>query len=174
MASVELRDIVTDADREAVLAVRRGPGQERFVASVEKSFRDAEVDARACPRMWSVNDGDTTVGFVMISDNIPTDRLEADPDLKGPYFLWRLLIDERFQRRGYGRAVLDAIAAYLGARPGADILWTSCGQGEGSPQPFYEAYGFVATGEIFEGEAILRLDVGRRLSLGRATHRSEA
>jgi diamine N-acetyltransferase len=157
---VELRDIVTDVDREAVLAVRRGLGQERFVASVEKSFHDAVIDARACPRMWSVNDGDWTVGFVMISDGIPAERLAADPDLKGPYFLWRLLIDERFQRRGYGRKVLDAVVAYLRTRPGADTLWTSCGQGEGSPQPFYEAYGFVATGEIFEGEAILRLDLG--------------
>jgi Acetyltransferase (GNAT) family. len=160
-ASVQLRDIVTDADREAVLDVRRGPGQERFVASVEKSFRDAVVDARACPRMWSVHDGDQVVGFVMISDGIPADRLEADPDLIGPYFLWRLLIDERFQRRGYGRAALDAIVAYVRMRPGADVLWTSCVQGEGSPQPFYEQYGFVATGQVFEGEVILRLDLGR-------------
>ena len=38
MATVELRDIVTDADRAAALTVRRGPGQERFVASVEKSL----------------------------------------------------------------------------------------------------------------------------------------
>ena len=35
MTTVELRDIVTDADREAALAVRRGPGQDRFVASVD-------------------------------------------------------------------------------------------------------------------------------------------
>ena len=159
MAAVHLRDIVTEADREAVLAVRRGPGQERFVASVEQSLRDALIDARACPRMWSVNDGDQTVGFVMISDGIPADRLLADGDLLGPYFLWRLLIDERFQRRGYGRATLDAIVAYVRTRPGADILWTSAGQGEGTPQPFYEPYGFVATGEVLEGEAVLRLDL---------------
>jgi len=159
MAAVHLRDIVTEADREAVLAVRRGPGQERFVASVEQSLRDALIDARACPRMWSVNDGDQTVGFVMISDGIPADRLLADGDLLGPYFLWRLLIDERFQRRGYGRATLDAIVAYVRTRPGAEILWTSAGQGEGTPQPFYESYGFVATGEVLEGEAVLRLDL---------------
>lgn len=43
MATAQLRDIVTDADRKAVLAVRRGPGQERFVASVEQSFRDEAI-----------------------------------------------------------------------------------------------------------------------------------
>jgi diamine N-acetyltransferase len=159
MVSVQLRDILTNADREAVLALRRGPGQERFVASVEKSFRDAVVDSRACPRMWSINDADRTVGFLMISDGIPADRLLADADLIGPYFLWRLLIDEHFQRRGYGRAALDALVAYLRMRPGAEVLWTSCGQGEGTPQPFYEGYGFVATGEMSDHEAILRLDL---------------
>ena len=44
-------------------------------------------------------------------------------------------------------------------RPGADILWVSAGQGEGSPQPFYERYGFVATDRIVEDEVVLRLDL---------------
>jgi hypothetical protein len=61
MTKVVLRDIVTEADREAVMGLRRGPGQDRFVASVEQSFRDAIDDARACPQMWSVNDGDRVV-----------------------------------------------------------------------------------------------------------------
>lgn len=159
MASVQLRDIVTEADREVVLAVRRGPGQERYVASVEQSFRDAMDDARACPRMWSICDGNQVVGFAMISDGIPQERLQADRDLIGPYFLWRLLIDERFQRRGYGTATLDQVVAYVRTRPGADVLWTSAGQGHGTPQPFYERYGFVATGDVMEGEAVLRLDL---------------
>ena len=58
---VELRDIVTDADRAAALAVEQGPGQDRFVASVEESFRHAIEDARAMPRYWTVNDGDEVV-----------------------------------------------------------------------------------------------------------------
>ena len=159
MATVELRDIVTDADRAAALELRRGPGQERFVASVEKSFADAVEDARAMPRMWAAYDGDRAVGFVMISDGIPAETLASDPELIGPYYLWRLLIDERAQRQGYGTACLDALVAYLRTRPGADVLWTSCGQEPGTPQPFYERYGFVPTGEVHEGEAVLELDL---------------
>jgi diamine N-acetyltransferase len=157
--AVELRDIASDADRAAVLGLRVRPGQERFVASVEHSFRDAVDDARACPRMWSVQDREQVVGFVMISDGIPPERLEADDDLIGPYFLWRLLIDGRHQRRGYGTAALDAVVDYLRGRPDADVLWTSAGQGDGSPQPFYERYGFVPTGEVKSGENVLRLDL---------------
>ena len=159
MATVELRDIVTDADRAAALAVQRGPGEERFVASVEKSFADAIEDARACPRMWTAYDGDRAVGFVMISDGIPAETLAADPELLGPYYLWRLLIDEPAQRQGYGTACLDAVVAYLRTRPGADTLWTSCGQEPGTPQPFYERYGFVPTDRFIEGERVMRLDL---------------
>ena len=156
---ITLREIETDAQREAALAIQRAPGQERFVSSVEESFRDAVVDARARPRFWTINAGDEVVGFVMISDGISAAQLADDPTLIGPYYLWRLLIDRRHQRRGYGGATLDAVVAYLRGRPGADVLWTSCGQGPGTPQPFYEAYGFRPTGQMLDDEAILRLDL---------------
>ena len=106
-------------------------------------FEDAIADAQACPRMWSVHDADDgrLVGFVMISDDIPQEVLDADDDIVGPYFLWRLLIDRRVpgprlrpgdDRRG---------RRLRPARPGADVLYTSCEAGEGSPQPFYLATG---------------------------------
>jgi len=156
---VELRDIVADDDRARAMALRTGPGQDAFVATVEQSFADALEHPEACARYWAVYDGDEPVGFAMISDNIPRQTLEADPTLAGPYFLWRLLIDQRFQRRGYGTATLDAVAAYVRARPHGDALITSAGQGQGSPQPFYERYGFVPTGEVMEDEVVLRLDL---------------
>jgi diamine N-acetyltransferase len=112
--------------------------------------------------MWSVRDDDLLVGFVMISDGIPAERLAADDDLVGPYYLWRLLVDERLQGRGYGAATIDAVVAYLRTRPGADVLWTSCTAGPGSPQAFYLRYGFTLTGEVKWGEDLLRLDLANR------------
>jgi diamine N-acetyltransferase len=159
MATVELRDIVTDADRAAALTLRTTPAQERFVATVAGSFEDAVTDTEACPRMWTIHADGSMVGFLMISDDIPAERLASHPDWLGPYFLWRLLIDERFQRRGYGTATLDALLTYLRGRPGANALWVSAGQGEGSPQPFYERYGFVPTDRSIEDEVVLRLDL---------------
>jgi diamine N-acetyltransferase len=164
VTEVRLRDIVTDADRDAVLALRRKPGQERYLGSMESHFEDAVADARACPRMWSVHDAadDTLVGFVMISDNIPQDTLAAEPDvIVGPYFLWRLLIDAAFQGRGYGGATIDAVADYVRSRPGGDILFTSCADGDGSPMPFYLQHGFVKTGRIADDEEVLALDLRR-------------
>ena len=162
MATVQLRDIATEADRLAVLGLRRGPGQERYLGSMESHFEDAAADVRARPRLWSVHDGEALVGFVMISDGIPAEVLAADEDLVGPYFLWRLLIDERSQGQGYGAATIDAVVAYLRDRPGADVLYTSCERGEGSPQPFYLHYGFTLTGERKWDEDVLALDLRGR------------
>ena len=161
MATVELRDIATDADRAAVLRLKVAPGQEQFVASVEDSIVDAVKYPEACARYWAVYDPDRgePVGFTMISDGISEDVLAADDTLVGPYFLWRLLIDERHQRRGYGTATLDAVVAYVRSR-GARTLLVSAHQGDGGPQPFYERYGFVRTGRVVEDEPVSELQLG--------------
>ena len=52
MARVELRDIVTDADRAAAVALRVAPSQEQFVASVETSLEEAIQYPDECPRYW--------------------------------------------------------------------------------------------------------------------------
>jgi diamine N-acetyltransferase len=161
VTAVTLRDILTEADRASVLGLRRAPGQERYLGSMASHFEDAIEYARACPRMWSVHDGEQLVGFVMISDDIPQEVLDAEDFIVGPYFLWRLLIDAPFQGRGYGRATIDAVVDYVRTRPGADALFTSCEPGEGSPQPFYLHYGFVKTDRIADGEEVLRLDLPR-------------
>jgi diamine N-acetyltransferase len=157
MATVQLHDILTDADRNAVLGLRRARGQERYLGSMESHFEDAADEPRARPHMWSVRDGDQLVGFVLISDGIE----ELDDDLVGPYYLWRLLIDDQSQGRGYGAAAIDAVVEYLRTRPGADILYTSCAPGDGSPRGFYLRYGFVPTGESKWGEDIYALDIHR-------------
>ncbi|WP_030479130.1 GNAT family N-acetyltransferase [Lentzea albidocapillata] len=148
---------ITDANRDAVVAVRVHPAQERFVASVEKSFVHARENPEAKPWFRAVYAGDVPVGFVMLSwDNVP------GPGLHGPYFLWRLLVGAEHQGRGYGSAILDEVVALLRAAGAADLL-TSYVPGEGSPEPFYRAFGFVPTGEADEdGEIILRLELGSR------------
>jgi diamine N-acetyltransferase len=103
MARVELREILTEGDRRAVLGLRRGPGQDAYLDSMEDIFLEAEHEARAMPRQWAVHagDGGRVVGFTMISDGIPE---PIDEDLVGPYLLWKLLIDVDEQGNGYGFA----------------------------------------------------------------------
>jgi diamine N-acetyltransferase len=124
------------------------------VAAARDDCAAAGEERRAMPRPWSAHDAETgeLVGFAMISDNIPE---PIDDDLVGPYYLGKLLIDHPFQRQGYGAATLDAVVRYLGTRPGADVLYTSCADGPGSPRGFYPRYGFAETGRIMWGENVL-------------------
>jgi len=158
MVRVRLREVVSTEDRASVMGLRLGPGQERYLDSMADIFAEADAEQRAVPRQWAVHDTEagSLIGFMMISDNIPQ---PMDEDLVGPYYLWKLLIDERFQGRGYGAATLDALVGYLGTRPGADVLYTSCADGPGSPRGFYLRYGFTDTGRIMWGENLLALNL---------------
>ena len=140
-----------DSNRDALLALRVSEAQLRFVSTVADSLAEAEVEPDGRAIQWGLYDGETPVGFVMVSDEVGAPGYIA-------HYLWKLLIDERCQRRGYGTAALDLVAEYFRGRPGVEVMWTSAGEGEGSPIPFYERYGFERTGEVvFDGEVLLRL-----------------
>ena len=147
---VSLRQI-TESNREAVEALEVSPGQEQFVSSVADSLLEAAAEPDGRALYWAVYADDTPVGFVMISDEV------GSPEYI-PHYLWKLFIDKRYQRQGFGTATLDLIVEFFRGRPGVEILSTSAGQGDGSPITFYERYGFERTGEIvFDNEVLLRL-----------------
>lgn len=139
-----------DANRQAVLALRVAPHQERFVSSVTASLLQATEHpaARALPR--AVYADDVPVGFVVVCDEVD------HPDYT-PRYLWKLLIDARHQRRGYGTAAVDLVVEHFRGRPGADALSTSAREGKGSPLPFYERYGFERTGRMHGDDVLLHL-----------------
>jgi diamine N-acetyltransferase len=151
---------LTEENRPALEALRVATAQRAFVSSVTDSLAEAERYADANPLVFGLYDRETPVGFVMIADEVD------DPDYIA-HFLWKILIDERFQRRGFGTAALDLVAAYFRSK-GVPTMWTSAGEGEGSPIPFYERYGFVrdAVHEDDDGsrEIMLRLDLARDAS----------
>ena len=92
---VHLREI-TDANGDAVRALHVGPGQDRFVGGVAESIAEAAVTPEGNPWYRAIYAGDEPVGFVMLSWDVT-----PAPRIFGPWFLWRLLIDERHQRHGY-------------------------------------------------------------------------
>lgn len=148
---VTLRPFI-ESNRDQLLALRLAPGQDRFVNTVAEALQEAEEEPDGRAIQWGLYDGDTPVGFVMISDEVGAPGYVA-------HYLWKLIIDERYQRRGYGTAALDLVADYFRAKD-VEEMWTSAGQGEGSPIPFYERYGFVRTGDVvFDEEIFLRLDL---------------
>jgi diamine N-acetyltransferase len=147
---VSLRPI-TEANRAAVETLAVAPDQRRFVSGVRESLLEAAEHPDAQALSWGIYADETPVGFVMIADEV------AGPDYL-PHFLWKLLIDERHQRRGFGTAALDLIVEYFRSR-GVGTMFTSTGQSEGSPLTFYERYGFERAGGLHGEEIMLRLEI---------------
>lgn len=146
-ATVTLREVTKETVR-AILRLKVAPEQEQFVASNAVSIAQAYFD-REIAWFRAIYADEVPVGFVMLSD---------DP-AKPEYFLWRFMIDARYQGHGYGRRAIDLLIEYVRTRPGAKELLVSCVPGDGSPCPFYEKLGFVYTGEQDEDELVLRLDL---------------
>jgi len=141
-ASVRLEPI-TPENVLAVCDLRVAPAQESLVTPNSVSLAEAYVHEQAWCR--AVYAGDDLVGFVMLHDAAT-----------GPgHMLWRLMIDARFQGRGFGAQVVHRVMEYVRTRPGATQLKVSVHPGEGSPGPFYESLGFVATGELSGDQPVL-------------------
>ena len=151
---VTLRKI-TRANRAEVENVRVSAEQQAYVDGVRQSLDEAAANPATNPWYRAIYVGGTPVGFLMIGDNVPP----GDEHIPWRYYLWRMLIDDRYQGRGYGRAALDRLTEYLRTRPGADTLVTSIVPGAHSPLGFYVRYGFQPTGEWFDHEQVLRLSL---------------
>lgn len=151
---IALREI-TDDNRDAVLAVRITTDQERFVSTVPDSLTEAAENPQGNPWFRAAYDDDVPVGFVMLS----WDVVPQLPDIRGPWFLWKLIVDHRHQGRGYGRQIVRQVVALVRAQGGTELL-TSHVPGDGGPAGFYERLGFVPTGELDpDGEIVLSLDL---------------
>ena len=124
--------------------------EQRFVDPMPITFMEALFPEEfegvaAVPWMRGVvADGDP-VAFVMTS--------ETHGHQEGHY-LWRMLVDRKHQRRGIGRRALVLLFDHL-REHGVSRLFTSCGQGVGTPKPFYESLGFRATGRLLDDEVEL-------------------
>jgi diamine N-acetyltransferase len=145
--------VIDESNRPAVERLRVAPGQTGFVDGVADSLTEAAATPHCRPWFRAIYHGEVPVGFVMLADDVPP----GNEYIPFRYYLWRMLIDERFQGRGFGRAALDRVVEYLRTRPDADVLVTSIVAGEGSPLGFYLRYGFRPTGAMFDREELLEL-----------------
>lgn len=141
---------VTQANVRAVCRLAVAPSQRPFVAPNAVSLAEALVHRHAWYRVITADD--VPVGFVLLSED-PTGGPDGSPE----YYLWRLMIADGFQGRGYGRAAMKLIVEHVRPLPGASELLVSWGQGDGSPEGFYLGLGFELTGEVEDDEVIGRL-----------------
>ena len=128
------------------------PTQRKMVADNVRSIAQAHFSESAWFR--AIYADDTPIGFIMTHTG---SDYEDGIDCPG-VFLWRFMIAGPYQGKGYGRRALEKLIAHLKAM-GIPVFYTSCGQGEGSPEGFYRRLGFTPTGGMYDEEIELVLDV---------------
>jgi diamine N-acetyltransferase len=130
-----------------IMKLNVAENQKSFVAPNANSIAEAYFSKEAWFR--GIYDEEIPVGFVM---------LYADKK-KPEYFLWRLMIDQDHQGKGYGYLAMEQVIARVKTLPGAKELLTSYVPGDGNPSPFYYKLGFEETGEWEDDEKVLKLEL---------------
>jgi len=143
---VSLREITED-NLVSIMRLAVDKSQEQFVAHNAWSIAQGTYSELAWFR--AIYADDEPVGFVM---------LELNP-AKPEYYLWRYMIDQNQQGKGYGRQALELVIEFVRQQPSATQLLLSYVPADGSAAPFYTKLGFVETGEVEDGENIMKLEL---------------
>ena len=156
---VTLRKI-TGENLWEIVALKVGEGQRHFVADNTRSLLEAYVaitnGGTALP--FGIYAGDTPVGFLMISYGCG-DWPDAPAIAHDNYSLWRFMIDEHYQRQGYGRAALAEALRFIRTLPcgPAAHCWLSYEPENNVARKLYASFGFTETGDWDDNEVIAAL-----------------
>ena len=143
---------IDETNREAVvnLSVRK---DQPFIANNQRSLEQAEETEDELPgvaRPFAVYAEERPVGFAMFA----FDEDCEDPDSR--YWLWRFMIDQNEQGKGYGQAALAEIIRYF-RENGADMILLSTKAENEAGLHLYHKFGFQETGGMNNDEIVLRL-----------------
>ena len=146
-STVSLRE-VTKENLWDIFRLEVAPEQSNYVAPNEMSIAQAYFD-REIAWFRAIYADETPVGFLMLSDDAS----------KQKYFIWRLMVDAKYQKLGFAKKGMELLFDYGRTHPGAKEILVSYRPGDDGPQGFYEKLGFTPTGDIEEGEVVMRRDL---------------
>ena len=158
MNQVTLQEITADTVR-SVISLEVSPDQSVYVAPNAVSIAEAHFN----PGAWikAICADKVPVGFVMLFDPAIPGAIARGPVARDAVGLWRLMIDHRYQRRGFGKKALDLVCGHIRRTTDATTLLSSYVPGPDGPERFYLGYGFSRTGQLrndgHEIEIILKL-----------------
>ena len=148
-----------------ILKLKVAEEQKGFVAANDISIIEAYIalisNGHAFP--FGIYDDETPVGFCMVGYGTDDSWEDAPAVAKDSYNIWRLMIDRQYQGRGYGKAALEQLLAFIDTRPcgPAEICWLSYEPENTRAKALYAGFGFEETGEKDGDELIAVKKLGR-------------
>ncbi len=138
---------VNRANFRACVDLEVASEQEGFVATNVFSIAQAKVEPTWVP--LAIVNGDEVVGFAMYGLDVES----------GQWWIIRIMIGTEHQGRGFGAAALASLISRLAEREGATEIRLGCVIGNDRAKRSYERHGFRETGEVEDGEAVMRLAI---------------
>ena len=107
---------------------------------------------------FGVYNDDVPVGFLMIGFDVNSDDADAPRIAKGNYNIWRLMIDKKFQGKGFGKKSIELALEFINTFPcgTAKYCWLSYESDNDVARQLYQTVGFVETDEK-DGEEIVAI-----------------
>ena len=138
---INLRDI-TKKNLFSIIDLNVREDQKDQVASNSVSIAQAHYSKSA----WfkGIFNNNIAVGFVML------DLIKEE----NKCFLWRFMIDEKHQGKGYGKLALNQVIDWVRSLEAFEEIRTSYVPTKNGADGFYEKFGFIETGKLEDSNEI--------------------
>ena len=141
-----------------ILKLRVAENQKHFVSTNDRSIIEAYIALTGNGQVFpfGIYEEDTPVGFLMIGFGTDEDWEDAPAVAADNYNLWRLMIDENYQKKGYGREAVRLALEFIKTFPcgKAECCWLSYEPENEVARCLYRSFGFCETGEKDGDEVI--------------------
>lgn len=145
-SNIRLAD-VTSKNWEAIADLSLEPEQANLVASNLFSIAESHFDPAARPR--AILASKRTVGFLMYDVHRTRGNVRV--------FIYRFMIDRKYQGKGYGRAALSAALKEIKAIAGLKKVGIVYMPRNKLAKSLYSSFGFVEVGRDKDGEILAEL-----------------
>ncbi len=157
---LEFRKITEDSFKVCI-KLSAGEKDENYVAPNTISLAQAYVaiENKTCtPLPFGIYRDEVMVGFIMMSYIREDQDDELDENI---YEVWRFMIDENHQDKGYGKEALLKAVEYMKTKPEgpSESCFLSYVPGNEKAEGLYKKAGFTATGKVEDGEIQMKLRI---------------
>lgn len=153
---VELRRI-TSENFDAIVALQVAESQKGFVSPNSRSIMDAHlaITNNEIAITFGIYANDVLVGCTILTYGVKEDTVMPSVAYRN-YYIWQFMIDEAYQRKGYGKQALYLLIDYMRTSPcgEAKSCWASYTRGNKGAKDFFEECGFQENGETVFGEIV--------------------
>lgn len=141
-----------------ILKLKVSKEQKSYVAGNDISLIEAYISKTENGQIFpfGIYKDDVPVGFLMVGFGTDSSWDDAPAIAQNNYDLRRLMIDTKYQGRGYGKKALNLALEFIRTFPcgRAEYCWLSYEPENKAARDLYRSFGFVETGEK-DGEELI-------------------